>query len=127
MRALAAGKERRVRALGENQGSLMSIDSAGDNFLRALHQRVTFLECVGFHGNSCLIIFRRQASASAVASRPSARMLSAGTSAKPAKENVLESLQLTALPHPNMRLILPSGDMPGRPAAVTAAARRRAP
>src|SRR6202040_4397587 len=86
----------------------------------------TFLECVGFHGNSCPIIFAAT-QVRLPSSRPSARILFAGTSVKPAKENGLESLQLTALPHPNMRLILPSGDMPGRPAAVTAAARRRAP
>ena len=53
MRALAARKERRVGAPGEQQRSLMPVDSAGDDFLRALHQGVTVRERVGFHGNSC--------------------------------------------------------------------------
>src|ERR1700722_5870404 len=102
----------------------MSVDSAGDNFLRALHQRVTFLECVGFHGNSCPIIFAAR-QARLRLSRPSARILFAGARVKPAKENGLESLQLTALPH-QYDLVLSSADMPGRSAAATAAARRRA-
>src|ERR1019366_8615197 len=35
----------------------MAVDAAGDNSFGALHQRVTVLKCVGFHGNSCAMIF----------------------------------------------------------------------
>ena len=127
VRALAARKKRRVRALGEHQRRLMSVDSAGDNFLRALHQRVTFLECVGFHGNSCAMIFAaRQVGSLSRADRQRESYLQArGSSLQ--KKRGRESLQLTARPHPNMRLILPSDDMPGRSAAATAVVHRRGP
>jgi hypothetical protein len=35
----------------------MAVDAAGNNSFGALHQRVTMLKCVGFHGNSCAMIF----------------------------------------------------------------------
>src|ERR1700722_12914643 len=85
MRALATREERRVRALGENQRRLMSVDTAGNNFFRALHERVTLLEGVGFHGNSCAMIFRRSGTSRLRLSRPSARILFAGARVKPAK------------------------------------------
>src|ERR1700691_1554262 len=66
VRALAAREERRVGALGKHQGRLMSVDTAGNNFLCALHQRVTVFECVGFHGTSCAMIFAAVQLASAV-------------------------------------------------------------
>ncbi len=85
VRALAAREERRVCALGEHQRRLMSVDTAGNNFFRALHQRVTLLESVGFHGNSCAIIFAARARRACSLSRPSARILFAGARVKPAK------------------------------------------
>src|SRR5580704_19660717 len=68
VRTLAARKERGVGALGQHQGSLMAVDTAGNNFLGALHQRFAFLECVGFHGNSCVMIFAFHCNAGASAS-----------------------------------------------------------
>src|SRR5260370_3368972 len=91
VRALAARKERRICALGEDQRRLMSVNTAGDNFFRALHQRVTLLECVGFHGNSCAMIFADRQMVCCRA-RPSARILFAGASVKSANSKRAASL-----------------------------------
>src|ERR1700678_2615669 len=51
------------KAPREHHRRLMSVNSAGNNFLRALHQRVALFKCVGFHGNSCATIFAAMLSA----------------------------------------------------------------
>src|SRR5579862_9228303 len=97
----------------------MAVDTAGQNFFGALHQRVAFLEGVGFHGNSCAMIL------AAIGLQDRQR-----ESYLPARGSSLQNRAGRELQNsrPVIRILLNSvnGDMPDRPAAEIAAVRRPA-
>src|SRR5579863_290483 len=98
----------------------MAVDTAGQNFFGALHQRVAFLEGVGFHGNSCAMILAAiglPVCYKTVSENPICRR--EGQACK------IERAASCTTHGPHSILWNPaSGDRPDRPAAAIAAVRR---
>src|SRR5580693_7294019 len=98
----------------------MAIDTARNNFLGALHQRFALLECVGFHGNSCVMIFAamqaRPQAAQIVSENPICRRKGQACKIKRAAS------RYNSQPAELCDRDMVSGDMPGRPGAERAAA-----